>query len=80
MIKWPWNAGENRPLANYPWDEALAIPLLATLTPAESYKLTLIASKFLQLKRIVPLQELCLSPCLRLASRYSFHSPCSNWY
>ena len=34
MIKWPWNAGENRPLANYPWDEALAIPLLATLTPA----------------------------------------------
>lgn len=75
MIKWPWNAGENRPLANYPWDEALAIPLLATLTPAESHKLTLIASKFLQLKRIVPLQELCLSPLLEARIALLFSLP-----
>ena len=62
MIKWPWNAGENHPLDNYPWEEELAIPLLATLTPSESHKLTLVASKFLQLKRIVPLQDLRISP------------------
>ena len=75
MIKWPWNAGANTPLANYPWEEALAIPLLSTLTPRELQKLTLIASKFLQLKRIVPLQDLYITPLIEARIALLFSLP-----
>lgn len=46
MIKWPWktnDAGRNMAL---PWDEALAIPVLANLLPEEQSKLIQLAERF----------------------------------
>lgn len=62
MIKWPWktnDAGRNMAL---PWDEALAIPVLANLLPEEQSKLIQLAERFLQQKRLVPLQGFELDP------------------
>ena len=45
MIKWPWktnDAGRNMAL---PWDEALAIPVLANLLPEEQSKLIQLAER-----------------------------------
>lgn len=62
MIKWPWktnDAGRNMAL---PWDEALAIPVLANLLPEEQSKLIQLAERFSQQKRLVPLQGFELDP------------------
>ena len=56
MIKWPWKANDSSAVTALPWEQALAIPVLTTLTPAEQDKLVRLADRFLQQKRLVPLQ------------------------
>lgn len=62
MFKWPWKADDESGNAEMPWEQALAIPVLAHLTPAEQHKLTQMAARFLQQKRLVALQGLELAP------------------
>ncbi len=56
MIKWPWKAQETPQQDNPPWEDALAIPILHSLTTEEQTRLVALAERFLQQKRIVPLQ------------------------
>ncbi|CAX55263.1 DgsA anti-repressor MtfA [Erwinia pyrifoliae] len=69
MFKWPWKSEKNAPVAAPPWTQALHIPLLTTLSTAESQELCQLADRFLRQKRLVPLQGLVLDPlsCCRLA-------------
>ena len=60
MNKWPWKGRDSVPDAPLPWQHALAIPLLASLSGTEQQKLVLLAQRFLQQKRLVPLQGLHL--------------------
>ena len=62
MIKWPWKTNEAGRNMALPWDEALAIPVLANLLPEEQSKLIQLAERFLQHKRLVPLQGFELDP------------------
>lgn len=62
MFKWPWKADDESGNAEMPWEQALAIPVLAHLSPAEQHKLTQMAGRFLQQKRLVALQGLELTP------------------
>ncbi|MXG36880.1 DgsA anti-repressor MtfA, partial [Escherichia coli] len=39
MIKWPWKTNEAGRDMALPWDDALAIPVLANLKPDEQSKL-----------------------------------------
>ena len=57
MIKWPWQERNSAPTKTRLWQQALAIPLLASLSEAEQQKLVLLAQRFLQQKRLVPLQN-----------------------
>lgn len=56
MIKWPWKVQESAHQTALPWQEALSIPLLTGLTEQEQSKLVTLAERFLQQKRLVPLQ------------------------
>ncbi|WP_256741109.1 zinc-dependent peptidase, partial [Cronobacter sakazakii] len=56
MIKWPWKANHTAALAPLPWEAALAIPLLAGLSDEQQQKLVRLSERFLQQKRLVPLQ------------------------
>ena len=56
MIKWPWKVQETVHDDAIPWKEALSIPLLTSLTEQEQNKLVTLAGRFLQQKRLVPLQ------------------------
>ncbi len=69
MIKWPWKVQESAHQTAHwkvqesahqtalPWQEALSIPLLTCLTEEqEQSKLVALAERFLQQKRLVPLQ------------------------
>lgn len=56
MIKWPWKTDEDAADA-LPWQQAMAIPLLGALTAAEQKSLIALAKRFLQQKRLVPLQD-----------------------
>ena len=62
MIKWPWKTNEAGRDMALPWDDALAIPVLANLQPDEQSKLVQLADRFLQQKRLVPLQGFELDP------------------
>lgn len=48
MIKWPWKTNEAGRDMALPWDDALAIPVLANLKPDEQSKLVQMADRFLQ--------------------------------
>lgn len=61
MIKWPWKAHNTPQNTEITWDQAITIPVLANLSEAEQLKLTQLAHRFLQQKRLVPLQGLDLS-------------------
>lgn len=61
MIKWPWQESDTSQVLSPLWENALAIPVLAPLNPEEQQKLVRLASRFLQHKRLVPLQGLELS-------------------
>jgi Mlc titration factor MtfA (ptsG expression regulator) len=56
MIKWPWKTKEASHGAEFPWEEALNIPVLASLSLDEQEKLVHLADRFLQQKRLVALQ------------------------
>ncbi|HBV4666939.1 TPA: zinc-dependent peptidase [Klebsiella pneumoniae] len=58
MFKWPWKADDESGNAEMPWEQALAIPVLAHLSSTEQHKLTQMAARFLQQKRLVALQGL----------------------
>ena len=62
MIKWPWKADETSRNADIEWEQALNVPILANLTADEQARLTQLATRFLQQKRLVPLQGLNLEP------------------
>ncbi len=54
MIKWLW---KTKTADNLPWQQAMAIPLLQTLTETEQHKLIQLARRFLQQKRLLALQD-----------------------
>ncbi|MCO4156865.1 DgsA anti-repressor MtfA [Citrobacter amalonaticus] len=56
MIKWPWKAQDTAQNESAQWEEALAIPLLVTLTAQEQARLIALAERFLLQKRLVALQ------------------------
>jgi len=56
MIKWPWKTKETSHDAEFPWEDALNIPVLANLSSEEQAKLVQLADRFLQQKRLVGLQ------------------------
>ncbi len=57
MIKWPWKTKEASHGAEFPWEDALNIPVLANLSLDEQEKLVQLADRFLQQKRLVALQS-----------------------
>ncbi|MEI2263984.1 DgsA anti-repressor MtfA [Erwinia sp. CGal63] len=59
MIKWFWKSDE-AVIDELPWQQAMAIPLLGALSEAEQQKLIRLASRFLQQKRLVALQDFVL--------------------
>lgn len=69
MIKWPWKATDSSAAPALPWEQALAIPVLSSLSETEQQKLIGLADRFLQQKRLVPLQgfELDDLKCARIA-------------
>ncbi len=69
MIKWPWKSDDDATTSGLPWQQALAIPLLAPLDEGERQNLIALASRFLRQKRLVGLQELQLDElkCCRVA-------------
>ncbi len=60
MIKWPWKEQTSTPIDTLPWQQALAIPLLSSLSEAEQQKLVQLAKRFLQQKHLTPLEGLTL--------------------
>lgn len=62
MIKWPWKADESADKTDIPWEQAFSVPLLANLSTDEQAKLRVLADRFLQQKRLVPLQGLVMEP------------------
>lgn len=56
MIKWPWKTQDTALQTLIPWEEALAIPVLAPLSSHEQHKLVQMAERFLDTKRLVGLQ------------------------
>ncbi|MGY6028940.1 Mlc titration factor A [Phytobacter sp. AG2a] len=56
MIKWPWKTKDISHDAEFPWEAALNIPVLASLSSEEQAKLVQLADRFLQQKRLVALQ------------------------
>lgn len=56
MFKWPWKDDERAAGAELPWQQALAIPLLAALDQSERQALVALAARFLRQKRLAGLQ------------------------
>lgn len=79
MIKWPWKTNDAGRDMALPWDDALAIPVLANLQPDEQSKLIQLAERFLQQKRLVPLQGFELDPLKTRVSPCSSVYRCLNW-
>ncbi|MTD39301.1 DgsA anti-repressor MtfA [Erwinia sp. CPCC 100877] len=65
MIKWPWKITHDSSLPALPWEEALSIPLLSTLSLQERQALVEAGERFLQKKRLVGLQGVELDPLKR---------------
>ncbi|MEM6160999.1 DgsA anti-repressor MtfA [Erwinia sp. P6884] len=77
MIKWPWKTPDTATDALL-WDEALAIPVLGAFNDASRRTLIQLAGRFLQQKRIVPLQDLALSDVMRARLALLFCLPVLN--
>ncbi|AFJ46628.1 DgsA anti-repressor MtfA [Shimwellia blattae] len=75
MIKWPWKATSCTANPALPWEQALSIPLLSTLTTQETSRLITLATKFLRHKRLIPLQGLELTPLQRARIALLFALP-----
>jgi MtfA peptidase len=57
MFKWPWKNDNRTLLADLPWRQALAQPVFSWLDEEEQQALIAMAQRFLQQKKLVPLQE-----------------------
>lgn len=66
MFKWPWSAQVDTAVTALPWQQALAQPIFSLLNADEQRALTQLAQRFLQQKKITPLQGLELN-ALQLA-------------
>ena len=77
MIKWPWKTEEDAP-ESVPWQQAMAIPLFGALTEAEQHSLIHLAGRFLQQKRLVPLQDFELDNLKRCRLALIFCLPVLN--
>ncbi|MDO6408833.1 DgsA anti-repressor MtfA [Pantoea phytobeneficialis] len=60
MFKWPWHAQVETSVAALPWQQALAQPIFSLLDENEQTSLIALAQRFLQQKKITPLQALQL--------------------
>ncbi|QDY43669.1 DgsA anti-repressor MtfA [Candidatus Pantoea soli] len=56
MFRWPWSAQIEASVAALPWQAALAQPIFSLLTDDEQLALIALARRFLQQKKITPLQ------------------------
>lgn len=65
--------------AEIPREQALAIPVLAHLSSTEQHKLTQMAARFLQQKRLVALQGLELTPLHQARIAMLFVCRCLSW-
>ncbi len=61
MIKWPWKTNDLQADKWEAWQDALNIPLFASLNDQEQKRLVHIASQLLHQKRLVPLQGIVLN-------------------
>lgn len=77
MIKWPWKTEEDA-RESFPWQQAMTIPLLGALSEAEQHSLIHLATRFLQQKRLVPLQEFELDDLKRCRLALIFCLPVLN--
>lgn len=77
MIKWPWKTEEDA-RESFPWQQAMAIPLLGALSDAEQRSLISLATRFLQQKRLVPLQDFELDDLKRCRLALIFCLPVLN--
>lgn len=64
MFKWPWSAQPDAAVTALPWQQALAQPIFSLLMPDEQQMLIALAQRFLQQKKITPLQGLTLNELL----------------
>ncbi|RZK05168.1 MAG: DgsA anti-repressor MtfA [Pantoea sp.] len=55
MFKWPWKTHNDATLAALPWQHGLAQPIFSQLDEAEQQTLVELAQRFLQQKKLVPL-------------------------
>ncbi|CCG87592.1 DgsA anti-repressor MtfA [Erwinia piriflorinigrans] len=78
MIKWPWKSKDDARDAELPWQQALDIPLLSTLSAAESQALCQLAARFLRQKSLILLQELELDRLNRCRLALLFCLPVIN--
>ncbi|WP_410015440.1 DgsA anti-repressor MtfA [Sodalis sp. C49] len=75
MIKWPWKSSTPSAATLALWQEALAIPLFSPLCAAERHALVMLAGKFLQQKKLVPLQGLTLDDAMEARIALMFALP-----
>jgi len=61
MIKWPWKSNELQTDKWQQWQDALDIPLFASLDEPERQRLVKVAGQLLSQKRLVPLQGIELN-------------------
>ncbi|BDH45303.1 protein MtfA [Salmonella enterica subsp. enterica serovar Choleraesuis] len=78
MIKWPWKISESQPEFELPWQEALNVPILASLSQEEQRRLVEIASTFLTTHNLILLQSLTLQPVDRARIALLFSLPVLN--
>ncbi|TPV33542.1 DgsA anti-repressor MtfA [Pantoea anthophila] len=60
MFKWPWKTQNDTLLAALPWQQGLAQPIFSLLSEDEQQALTVLAQRFLQQKKLVPLEGTAL--------------------
>jgi MtfA peptidase len=60
MFKWPWKTQNDTLLAALPWQQGLAQPIFSLLSEDEQQALTALAQRFLQQKKLVPLEGTAL--------------------
>jgi len=75
MIKWPWKSSTPSAESLALWQESLAIPLFSPLSADEQHALILLAGKFLQQKRLVPVQGLLLDDGMQARIALMFALP-----
>ncbi len=75
MMKWPWQNTTPPAQAHAIWSEALAVPLFSPLSQEEQRQLQQLAQKFLQSKKLLPLQDLVLTEVMEARIALMFSLP-----